>query len=249
MATAREITEPYLQIYTPVPPGIPPVCRICHSVPNEGFDVCYSCHVTRRQVTEPLDSIVPISLYRLGEQLHTWLAGYKRWGPSTQRQQVRVWLTATIARFLRQHHSCIARNGWDVITYVPSTRADARGHALFECLRNMPVYGDRCATLLKRGTASIDHLNADDAGFEVTESVGAERVLLIDDTFTSGARMQSAASALRLAGADVIAAVPVGRVITPGFSLRHEEFWRHSRSIAFSFDTCCLDASPWRLDI
>jgi hypothetical protein len=49
------------------------------------------------------------------------------------------------------------------------------------------------------------------------------RILLIDDTFTSGARLQSAASALALAGATVVAAFTLGRFIRPDYNVESQE--------------------------
>lgn len=46
--------------------------------------------------------------------------------------------------------------------------------------------------------ASVDHNKADDDAFTVSRPLSGERVLLIDDTLTTGARLQSAASALGL---------------------------------------------------
>jgi hypothetical protein len=65
-------------------------------------------------------------------------------------------------------------------------------------------------------------------------------VLLVDDTFTSGARGQSAASALQLAGAHVVAMVPVGRYIRPDFSPMTQTFWDDARRTRFDFESCCL---------
>jgi orotate phosphoribosyltransferase len=57
-----------------------------------------------------------------------------------------------------------------------------------------------------------------DDGFAPTTSVSGDRILIVGDTFTSGARTQSAASALQLAGARVVAILPIGRVVDPEFS-------------------------------
>ncbi len=67
------------------------------------------------------------------------------------------------------------------------------------------------------------------------------RVLVIDDTFTSGSRSQSAASALQLAGASVVAVVPIGRYINPDFNERTGEYWNRQRGVGFDFDACCLE--------
>jgi hypothetical protein len=66
-------------------------------------------------------------------------------------------------------------------------------------------------------------------------------VLLVDDTFTSGARLQSAASALALGGATVVAGVVVGRFCNPGFNDATQQLWDDASERRFSFDTCCLE--------
>jgi hypothetical protein len=68
----------------------------------------------------------------------------------------------------------------------------------------------------------------------------------VDDTYTSGANVQSAAVKLTVAGARVVAAVPVGRVIDTRRRDRFPEkhaFWRRQRGIPFDFGRCCLEAS------
>ena len=49
--------------------------------------------------------------------------------------------------------------------------------------------------------------------FEVTRRLSGESVLLIDDTWTTGASAQSAAAALAEAGAGAVAAVVIGRYL------------------------------------
>ena len=69
-------------------------------------------------------------------------------------------------------------------------------------------------------------------------------MLLLDDTFTTGASFQSAASALSLAGADVVAGVVIGRVIDTGNADRFPDkaaLWKRQRAIPFTFGTCCLE--------
>lgn len=69
-------------------------------------------------------------------------------------------------------------------------------------------------------------------------------MLLVDDTFTSGATFQSAASALALDGADVVAGVVIGRVINTSDTAGHPEklaLWQQQRQVPFSFAACCLE--------
>jgi hypothetical protein len=63
--------------------------------------------------------------------------------------------------------------------------------------------------------------------------------------------MHSAASALQLAGADVVAAVPVGRLLDPEQKEVTDRFMARARAKPFSFRECCLEgvdrapSSPW----
>jgi hypothetical protein len=60
--------------------------------------------------------------------------------------------------------------------------------------------------------------------------VAQARVLLLDDTYVSGARSQSAVGALRLAGAARVLIVPLGRVIRPDKVAEHAAFLQRSRA-------------------
>jgi predicted amidophosphoribosyltransferase len=52
-----------------------------------------------------------------------------------------------------------------------------------------------------------------------------KRILLIDDTLTTGAMAQSAASALSNGGATVVGILTMGRMIKPSFSETVNEYW------------------------
>ena len=76
-----------------------------------------------------------------------------------------------------------------------------------------PALRDDLALLLSPTIESIAHQSPNPGAFYVDASAAGLDVLLVDDTFTTGARIQSAASALASAGARVVAAVPIGRVV------------------------------------
>jgi adenine/guanine phosphoribosyltransferase-like PRPP-binding protein len=88
---------------------------------------------------------------------------------------------------------------------------------------------------------NADHNQASDAAYVVTGDVADVRVLLVDDTFTSGARAESAASALQLAGGRVVAMVPIGRVIKREFSEESAALLDRAREEPFDFDVCCIE--------
>jgi len=53
--------------------------------------------------------------------------------------------------------------------------------------------------------------------FQCTRDLSGERILLIEDTWTTGATSISAAGALRLAGAESVGIVALARKVSPGF--------------------------------
>jgi hypothetical protein len=237
-------TEANLGDYTPVPAAGPGVCAVCRSGPGPGLAVCGSCTEVMLQVTYPTPNVVPISLYTLDSQLWSVLRYYKdASGPGAELLALQV--SAVIARFTARHLSCVARllgGDPDVVTSVPTTRPEERPgrHPLETAIARVGALAPRYAPLLTRGPAPVDHKLADDDAFAVPRRLRGERVLVVDDTLTSGARLQSAVSALRLDGASAVAAIVVGRVIDPNRNDNCRRIWDRARQTPFSFADCCL---------
>lgn len=239
MATVRELTDPNLSNYMTVPRSGPTICSVCHGVTGgPGFADCYSCAVTRGQVSWPVDSLISISLCEAHSQLHHVLRGYKD-GHETARPTLRLQVAAIIARFFAKHAKCIegAYGEWSTITSVPSSKRTS--HPLEHALSIAPGVRDQYRALLAPGQV-VRKLQATDKGFTVIADVSGLDVVLIDDTFTSGASVQSAASALTIAGANVVTAVTVGRYIIPDFSEYTQAVCDWSRAIPYDFTKCAI---------
>lgn len=245
MATVGEIAVSLTGICTRVPSGGGGVCRLCHGRPGPGFDTCWSCHEVTSQLSLPCRLVVPISLYEIPSQLHHLLNRYKSSQHPHLHDEFGAKIISLLAYFLRRHGSCIAEEtghvGWDVISTVPSSRQRSGEHPLVSCIRRVQAIDSQYEDLLAPGPVEVRHLSASDDGFRIRRPLTGERVLLVDDTFTSGARAQSAASVINRAGGDVVAIVPIGRVITPGFNESVKEYWVQQKSSPFSFETCCLE--------
>lgn len=247
MPTILEVAEPQAQILTRVPAVGPGVCDVCRGSPNPGFRTCYSCSAAIGQVTRACRAVVPFSLYRTPSQLWSVLRGYKDSPDPNVRLRFSVQVAAFLGVVLIHHGECIReRYGhWETIATVPSTSGKRTGpHPLVEALSLIESLRRQYAPLLAPGPVTLGHNHADDEGFVATESVRGRTVLLVDDTYTSGARVQSAASCLQLAGATVPAIVVVGRVIDPEWSAHSGELWTRQRGKVFSFDTCALEEQP-----
>lgn len=242
--TVAELTDQYIRTLTPPPPVGPGVCDVCHNAPNPGFSRCYSCDQTMGQVSRPLSLVVPITLYKRHSQMLHVLWGYKNLNDADTRRDLRTLVAALLYRFLDEHGECVenaAGSGWDVLTTVPSSTGREGAHPLERAINMAPPLREIHERLLRPAKAQIGHNQASDDGFETITNVDGINVLLIDDTFTSGARLQSAASRLTLDGATVVAGVVVGRFCNPGFNAATQELWDEAGARRFSFDTCCLE--------
>lgn len=87
----------------------------------------------------------------------------------------------------------------------------------------------------------MGHNVASDAAFVALPEARGSRLLVVDDTFTTGARAQSAASVLQLAGARITAVVPIGRVIDPARDQHATAYWSSRSQEPFDFGRCCLE--------
>jgi hypothetical protein len=244
MATAAPYTDPYLHTYTMAPAAGPGVCAVCRSGPGPGYAVCFSCQEVMRQVSHPVTNVIPISLYTLNSQLWHVLRHYKD-GSGRTADLLATQVAAILARFTPRHLRCVAAElGGDpaVVTSVPSTRPQPRPgrHPLETATTRVGRLAPLYRPLLAPGPVYVDHNLAADEAFTVPRRLSGERVLLLDDTFTTGARLQSAASALRLNGASAVAAVVVGRVIDPEWNENCRRIWDQARETQFTFDQCCL---------
>ncbi|MGI9092895.1 MAG: hypothetical protein ACR2FF_05535 [Mycobacteriales bacterium] len=76
------------------------------------------------------------------------------------------------------------------------------------------------------------------------DSAAGASVLLLDDTWTTGAHAQSAAAALRAAGAVAVGVWVVGRHFNREQTGDHGEaaqaYYRRAREIGWDWDRCCL---------
>jgi predicted amidophosphoribosyltransferase len=189
----------------------PGVCEVCLNF-TRGFDRCFACS----SIPSQLDVVAPISYSVAHEQLHHALAGYKRLEGLPARRYTRD-LAAILWRFLARHEHCVAEAAgarrFDLVTTVPSADRDRDArHPLRLIVGELvgATRGRHQRLLACSGVASVPH-TFEAHRYLATRALDGERILLIDDTWTTGANAQSAAAALRRAGAGAVAAVVIGR--------------------------------------
>lgn len=228
MADARQLILPLRGALIPVPAKPQEgVCSICHSSASPGYHTCYPCHEAA-WVDPP--EILPITLSVHGELIHDHLRGYKNSRSPTVRDRLSLRLAGLLAIFMANHAECVG--AWDVVTCVPS----AHRVALEPVVSRIGLFAGRYSQVLTAHPDAVDR-TVDPAQFTVNGDVKDHRVLLLDDTFTTGAKLFSAAAALRQHGAVVIGPVVIGRHIQRSWAPSNELLsWVEERS--WSEDRC-----------
>jgi predicted phosphoribosyltransferase len=243
MPSVRELSALYENVMLGPRRG-PGVCGTCFNF-TDGYARCYACDHGGLM----LDAVAPISYSVAREQLHHALASYKRLDGDVARQ-LGASLAAILWRFLAEHERCVAHaagtggHEFELVTTVPSgDRLRDDRHPLKWIVGELVApTRDRYERVLRRTDVTVQPRAFSGEKFVTTADVEGRSVLLIDDTWTTGASAQSAASALKAAGATTVAAVVIGRHLNREW---HEND-RRIRGIARPFDwgTCALCAEP-----
>ena len=216
------------------------MCLICCGPSAGGHSECFACRWVERRLGVPLVPVFPVRLCPLPSPLYAVLLGYKEAHVGEARRRFAPMVAALVGTFLESHARCLAAAVGGTVELalpVPST-ARPGGSPLdgVEGLARMVcggIPGVRWSPdVLVRTRAPVGHMRPDGNAFEVPAAaraaVGGRRAVLLDDTYVSGARSQSAAAALRTAGTRAVVIVALGRVLRPGRSPAHAAFLRRT---------------------
>ncbi len=202
---------------------MPRLCLVCSGPAGRGSRRCYQCALHAQCAGGSLaDVVVPVT-YALKGSAHArrlWL--YKNppcppeiGGPEAAAPVAAMSVLALLLVFLRDHGGCLWRRaGWQArpthLAVVPSARARPGPHPLRTLI----------APYLRRPWAELSAEPDDERLRELDPDrfesgpVPGSRVLLLDDTWTTGSSAQSAAMALRRAGARSVVTVVIGRHVS-----------------------------------
>ena len=192
------------------------ICRTCRGPAPDGFARCYQCDLAISQAGGLLaDAVVPVGYAVRGKSLATDLRRYKSSHAGAAESAAR--LRDMLAGFLRDDADSLWRAagmtaGPSAVAVVPSGQGRPGAHPLLGIVRvcvDLPVLrlSVAPAVIHVRGV-TVGWLRADDP-------VPGPDVLVVDDTWVSGGSAQSAAAALKLAGAKRVAIVVLGRHVNP----------------------------------
>ena len=210
-AAARQ--RPGLRAPLPAGPGC---CAVCRGPAQPGFLRCFQCAQHRRSAAGMLaDLVVPVSYAVAGTSYARALWQYK--SDVADRDAARAALRAMLLVFLRDHGPCVrARAGMAApihVAVVPSGRGRPGAHPLRTLVE--PYLALPWADLLIRTAEPVPGRDLHPGRLRAPGQLSGAAVLLLDDTWTSGSSAQSAAIALKLAGAGRVAVVTLGRHVNP----------------------------------
>jgi hypothetical protein len=194
-------------------PGCSALCAVCRGPASRGCARCFQCELHWQCASGSVaDLVVPVAFAIKGGPYARSLWQYK----STRLTAAVAASHATILRamllvFLRDHGPCLWRGAGMArpshLAVVPTARGRPGTHPLVALLHG--YLACPWVTLAAR-SAGEQVRDLDPERFWVAPVPGA-RVLLIDDTWTTGSSAQSAAMALRAAGASSVVTVVLGR--------------------------------------
>jgi hypothetical protein len=214
------------ELFVPPPAGAG-ICALCRGPVRGGHGRCFHCNLHAESAPDLLaDAVTPIAYARKGGPLARDLWVYKSALP--QARQAATRLLTLLLVYLHDHgrqawrpagpagptHACV----------VPSGRGRPGPHplkALVSGYLRLPW-----ARLDQRPGADAWGRCLDPERFRAPPSLAGARVLLLDDTWVSGAAAQSAAVALKRAGCRSVATLVLGRhVAADGLPAGATRWW------------------------
>jgi hypothetical protein len=191
-------------------------CLACRGPALTGYARCYQCDLHERAAHGFLaDAVVPISYAVKGMGYAAGLWQYK--SGLGEAAWVQAGLRALLLVFLRDHGGCVWRQaGMRAPTHlavVPSGSGRPGPHPAWDLVS--PYLRLSRVTLSVRPGAEPQGRELNPGRLRAIGVAPGCDVLLVDDTWVSGASAQSAAVALKRAGAGRVAVVVLGRHVNP----------------------------------
>lgn len=194
-------------------------CRTCRGPAGAGFARCYQCELALSEAGGLLaDAIAPLGYAVRGGPLAEDLRRYKSDRAAAEEvAAAAARLRELLARFLADRGPSVwatagMTGGPMAVAVVPSGQGRPGAHPLAGLVRSCVALPFVRLTVVP---TEIHTRGVNPYWVRVGDPVAGRDVLVVDDTWVSGGSAQSAAAALKLAGARRVAVVVLGRHVNP----------------------------------
>lgn len=203
----------------PLPKGLGR-CEVCRGPAQPPYPRCFHCDLHWRSGAGLLaDAVIPISYSIPGTAHARMLRLYKT--QAFYRHEACVALRRLLLVFLHDHGRCLWASAGIAapshVAVVPSGCARIGVHPLRALIE--PYLALPWAALAAHAGEPVQAREFNTGRYRAVAPLPGARVLLLDDTWASGSSAQSAAAALRLAGASSIVTLILGRHLNPAHPL------------------------------
>lgn len=192
-------------------PGL--TCAVCAAFVTNGYQRCMKCNDQFRKYGRRLaDLVVPLTYGVAEETSGTLMHRYK----SNRPGELWVDFSLLLLTALRQHGPCVARTVREPIAHyvgVPSLRGRPGVHPLLQFTDDAKITSPSLTLLAADGARTTRTVQSGTFTISDPAGISGRHVVVLDDTWTTGGNAQSAALALRDAGASHVSIVVVARWI------------------------------------
>ena len=200
-------------------------CSVC-TTPVDNLDRCLVCQRAYGATSGLADLVIPLTYGVQRAQSGFLLRGYKDSPDTRARRQQRVVINWLLYLAISMHESCIGRRVGPPVgcrLAVPSVRERPGVHPFEAITRQMNATRESPRLVVSRVDTGERVVSADRFTVNPAGELAGQHVLVLDDTWTTGANAQSAVLAARRAGAAAVSVMVMGRWLRPEFG-RNAEF-------------------------
>lgn len=220
-------------------------CRIC-ATPVRGFDRCWRCE-QMRDVVGIADVVAPLMYAITGTPSADLVYDYKNHPARGVRASHGAVVSELVRLALSRHGSCFeAAAGLSISRrlVIPSL-TNRPGHHPFSVLMQKLEVVSEAVRLLPAPEATCDRAINDKFVLAPNARLDGQHVLILDDVWTTGSNAQSAALAVRRAGAAAVSVLVVSRWLSPRRRLT-AEFIAARLNRAYDPDVCPVTGGKCR---
>lgn len=202
------------------------ICPVCYGIKQPEFDLCYQCSRTQHDAQHEscsLADVVRIGYYAIefDDQFYKIMRSYKTGGNEAAYKAVQYLLVDALVA----HRDSLVDYAGPVTcwAYVPSSKSSidryGKQHPLESIL--LTLFQDVPQIRLASQCEKARNFNPQAFTLIPDNSIDLSHVLLLDDSWTTGNSIQSAASVLKQAGAERVTVYCLARIINKQFLTRN----------------------------